>query len=1051
VKAAPQPQHPVEFDHAISYVTTIKQRFANEPKTYKSFLEILHTYQKEQRGIKEVLEQVSHLFADHPDLLEKFTYFLPDAVQDQAKESLQRAAAESEARLKHEREIRALREQREQRERQQKLAKEEALAARRQPISQLPFLQQPQQQPLQVGRQVVRETIDQKQRKQQQQQQQQQQQLQQQQKQQKQQQQQPHHSAQANETVLGLPGVSPAQSAKKLPFPATPVAKEPCVTKISNVVEPPVQQGVAKKLLGKVQGKMILPILSQPVPRIIPSKNEQPPQPPPQKTSDVIKIDVEPKISPTVVKQPKRKIEVPETFVYNSGVERQFFDSVKERLTSSRDGNSWTEFLKCLDMYSQEVFSRHDMLEMVKTLFGKNIDLFDEFKKILAAAGSQETMHDDTWYSVPILEIDFARCRQCTPSYRALPRDYPNPPCSERSPVEAAVLNNTYVSLPVGSEESYNYRHMRRNQYEETLFRCEDKAFEIDMVIDSNVTTIRKLELVEREILLLSQDETLTPGLCPDGSPNLNTIISSGAGGKCFQYKLDCQFLGTIHINSITRIYGENGQEMIKLIFKNPTKTIPVVLKRLKQKDTEWRTARQILVKRWKEQNEINYYKSLDHRSFYWRQQDKKNTSTRALILEIKDRAANGGREGKASVHAKKEKAKEEHGAFYEITNGRKLRGRSLNLSAISAPTKTLFTPHVSVGYENVSWAIKDAYKLLVFATEKSTLSNIDKERMHRLWRDFLNPFFGLNNQSMRTSVIGEDETNDPIPPGVFVSTPYGNGTIIDYRCRDGLYLVSFSWGGRGFLSPSAVLCSIVPVEESSLTSQYRKNDNETLSDRSQLMFGTQSFYLFIRLHHLLVQRLWKAKQIADSWEGEVQVSRPDFALGSNNEIQNDLRCGKARYDAYLSILHGLVDGHNAAGENTRYEEKVRSLMGNNAYELYTMDKLINHTLKHLQAISSDEAFGQLVQVYRRHKKTGLFKPTAFKHEVAALSFDDIYAFQFSKVKGSRKKHGFDAIMHIEYLEMLTENDENPIGLDVAMVDADYDIGFQNLNKRQRR
>ncbi len=61
-------------------------------------MRILHTYQKEQKGIKDVLEQVSHLFADHPDLLMEFTYFLPDSVQEQAKERLQRAARESEVR-----------------------------------------------------------------------------------------------------------------------------------------------------------------------------------------------------------------------------------------------------------------------------------------------------------------------------------------------------------------------------------------------------------------------------------------------------------------------------------------------------------------------------------------------------------------------------------------------------------------------------------------------------------------------------------------------------------------------------------------------------------------------------------------------------------------------------------------------------------------------------------------------------------------------------------------------------------------------------------------
>lgn len=43
-------------------------------------------------GIKDVLEQVSSLFADHPDLLREFTYFLPDPVQEQARERLNRAA-----------------------------------------------------------------------------------------------------------------------------------------------------------------------------------------------------------------------------------------------------------------------------------------------------------------------------------------------------------------------------------------------------------------------------------------------------------------------------------------------------------------------------------------------------------------------------------------------------------------------------------------------------------------------------------------------------------------------------------------------------------------------------------------------------------------------------------------------------------------------------------------------------------------------------------------------------------------------------------------------
>ena len=34
-------------------------------------------------------------------------------------------------------------------------------------------------------------------------------------------------------------------------------------------------------------------------------------------------------------------------------------------------------------------------------------------------------------------------------------------------------------------------QHMRKNQYEEALFRCEDDRFELDMTIESNSSAIR--------------------------------------------------------------------------------------------------------------------------------------------------------------------------------------------------------------------------------------------------------------------------------------------------------------------------------------------------------------------------------------------------------------------------------------------------------------------------------------------------------------------------------------------------------------------------------
>ncbi|PWN54288.1 hypothetical protein IE53DRAFT_383137, partial [Violaceomyces palustris] len=69
---------PVEFNHAINYVNKIKQRFSGDPDTYKQFLEILQTYQKEQRPIHDVYAQVTVLFEHAKDLLDEFKQFLPD-------------------------------------------------------------------------------------------------------------------------------------------------------------------------------------------------------------------------------------------------------------------------------------------------------------------------------------------------------------------------------------------------------------------------------------------------------------------------------------------------------------------------------------------------------------------------------------------------------------------------------------------------------------------------------------------------------------------------------------------------------------------------------------------------------------------------------------------------------------------------------------------------------------------------------------------------------------------------------------------------------------
>lgn len=53
------------------------------------------------------------------------------------------------------------------------------------------------------------------------------------------------------------------------------------------------------------------------------------------------------------------------------------------------------------------------------------------------------------------------------------PFQYQVPSASNRTDTEASVLNDLWVSVTSGSED-YSFKHMHKNQYEESLFRCED-------------------------------------------------------------------------------------------------------------------------------------------------------------------------------------------------------------------------------------------------------------------------------------------------------------------------------------------------------------------------------------------------------------------------------------------------------------------------------------------------------------------------------------------------------------------------------------------------
>ena len=130
---------------------------------------------------------------------------------------------------------------------------------------------------------------------------------------------------------------------------------------------------------------------------------------------------------------------------------------------------------------------------------------------------------------------------------------------------------------------------------------------------------------------------------------------------------------------------------------------------------------------------------------------------------------------------------------------------------------------------------------------------------------------------------------------------------------------------------------------------------------------------------------------------------------------------GRRRYEAYLSLVYALLDGGvGGASDGGKYEDRVRSLLGHGAYELATMDKLISHIWKNLQALAGDETMWNLVQLYRRHLEAGTFQPEAFRQEAAYLSEGEpMYAFQHCPVHEKD-----ESVLYMEFVGVMDDSDE---------------------------
>uniref|UniRef100_A0A1A8IMQ8 Paired amphipathic helix protein Sin3b n=2 Tax=Nothobranchius kuhntae TaxID=321403 RepID=A0A1A8IMQ8_NOTKU len=671
--------------------------------------------------------------------------------------------------------------------------------------------------------------------------------------------------------------------------------------------------------------------------------------------------------------------------------EFSFFDKVR-RLFKSQE--VYENFLRCIALFNQEVVSGAELLQLVTPFLGKFPELYTQFKSFL---GDKELSHAVSGLSDRYMEggggreVDYASCKRLGSSYRALPKTYQQPKCSGRTALCKEVLNDTWVSFPSWSEDS-TFVSSKKTPYEEQLHRCEDERFELDVVLETNLATIRVLESVQKKLSRLSPEDQ-------------------------DRFRLDDCLGGTSEViqrRAVYRIYGDKAPEIIEGLKRSPATAVPVVLKRLKAKEEEWREAQQGFNKIWREQYEKAYLKSLDHQGVNFKQNDMKALRSKSLLNEIE-----------SIYDERQEQSTEEGGVGHQ--------GRNSSGSTSSSE------PHMMFTYEDKQ-ILEDAASLIIYHVKRQpTIHKDDKDHIKRIIQHFVpDLFFARRGELSDTEEWTDEEaeaeeggerggaapsvavgaaaggngnsdnssggvvaTGSQTQPQVALTHPLQqqqlqqqlNGEPRRRRC---------SPSQPGETEPSAIPGDMsqpagttaptpgsLPMETGSGVAGEKVDLRDPEAEHQKeldgvynLFFVNNNWYFFLRLHQTLCSRLLRVYRQAEQQllERRAEQSRERLLMAEGRrekacDLAMELRLKQPSeveleeyYPAFLDMVRSLLDGNL---DSTQYEDTLREMFTIHAYIGFTIDKVIHNIIRQLQHLVSDEVCLQVVDIYLGERKRG--------------------------------------------------------------------------------
>ncbi|CEG72818.1 Putative Component of the Sin3p-Rpd3p histone deacetylase complex [Rhizopus microsporus] len=630
-----------------------------------------------------------------------------------------------------------------------------------------------------------------------------------------------------------------------------------------------------------------------------------------------------------------------------SAEEAEFFEKVRKHI-----GNKTTyySFLKVLNLFCQQILDQNGLIERCESFLGGNKELFNQLKVLVGYCGQDKVIEN-----IPAVshKAELLSSPDCGPSYRMVPESWQaQQRCSGRDALCKEVLNDQYVSHPTWASEDGGFIASKKNIFEEALHRVEEERYDYDINIEANLNTISLLEPLAKRISAMPEEE----------KNNFKLPVGLGGPSK------------TIYQRIIKKIYGkEQGTEVIEMLHRHPAQAVPVVLKRLKQKDEEWRKAQREWNKVWREIEVKNYYKALDYQGVNFKTNDRKAMSVKSLVTEIE--VIRLDQEQEYSVRPQ---------------------------FVFDFKDKLLF---------------KDVARVLFSYFERQSIyGSADCEVMKAFVEMFLPVFFDVPDVTSDKDEKRHEEVKEELIEDEDIEDDMTEDEEDEMR-RSYTRHKENSPETTNTPEPSAMDISHT-ISDTVTENAPEKEDEPTARHSVYTFFGNTTFYCFFRLFQMAYDRLGKMKRLDQEYQlnKSKHLSKAAIGLGADNKIFQSLNLDvkQGYYKTLLKLIDKFFDDEL---DQQTFEECSRYIFGTRAYILFSIDKLMQSIVRQLHHIVSDPKAQTLLSYFKEHHE----------YEKHTAELTKAYRMQVTEILGNEDEVynlSFNTVDRTMSIQLLDKNDD---------------------------